>query len=113
MNKDNQQFSQIKYKLDKLKRRRVKSVTWKLTNKQREYIEEKLGYEVIPFLYEIKTKTFSDFSSLTNSKLKEIHCSNKRGKKTIVTSLKHKDMQALEENNVKVRPVKFKIVLTS
>ena len=64
-------------------------------------------------LKKIKTKTFKDYSSLTNSKLKEIHCSNKKGKKTIVTSLKHKDMRALEENNVKMRAVKYLIVLTS
>ena len=113
MNKEDKQLSKLKYKLKELKNRRVKSVTWKLTNKEREYIEEKLGYEVIPYLYEIRTKTFNDFSTITNSKLKEIHYSNKRGKKTIVTSLKHQDMQVLEEYNIKPRPIKFKIVLTS
>jgi len=113
MDKDDKQLSQMKYKLNELKKRRVKSVIWKLTNKQREYIEEKLGYEVIPFLYEIKTKTFKDFSSLPNSKLKEIHCLNKRGKKTIVRSLKHGDIRVLEQYNVRFRPVEFEIFLTS
>lgn len=113
MIKEDKQLSQMKYELEKLKKRGVKSVERILTTKQRNYVEEVLGYEAIPYLYEIKTKTFQDFSTITNSKLKEIHYSNKQGKKTIVRSLKHKDKQVLEENNIKLRPIKFKIVLTS
>ena len=106
------ELSQLKYKLIKLKERRVKSVIWRLTNQQRDYIEN-LGYEVIPYLYEVKTKTFQNFSNINNCKLKELHYSNKKGKKTVVLMLKHKDMKDFEAYSVKFRPIKFKIYLTS
>lgn len=99
-----------KHKLRQLKERRVKSVIWKLTKQQREDIEG-LGYEVIPFLYEVHTKAFKNLSSVKEHKLREIHYSNKAGKKTIVMQLNKKEMKIFEEYGVRFRPIKFKIIL--
>lgn len=110
-NKD-YRLAQTKYKLKELKQHRVKSVVWRLTRQQKVFIQQ-LGYEVIPYLYEVKTKTFMNLSSIKNSKLKEIHYSCKKGKKAIVLKLNKEDMKILEEYAVKFRPIKFKIILIS
>ena len=105
-------FLQTKYKLRELKNRRVKDVTWRLTREQREYIE-RLGYKIVPCLYEVKTRTFTNISNIKNSKLKELHYSYKKGKKAIVLNLNNQDIKALEDYSVKFRPIKFKIILIS
>jgi len=112
MKKEDYQLCRLKHKLRKLKERRVKEVEWKLTKEEKQYIEN-LGYQVTPYLYEIRTKTFKDLSNIKYYKIREIHYSNKRGKKTIVRRLQHNDMKMLEEFNVKFYPVKFKIQLVS
>lgn len=103
---------QTKNKLKQLKERRVKSVIWRLSRQQKEYIQG-LGYDVIPYLYEIQTKTFKNLSCIKNNKLKDIHYSNKKGKRTIVLKLNKKDMKDFDEYAVRFRPIKFKIVLIS
>lgn len=110
-NKENQ-LSQMKYKLRELKERKVKIVIWKLTKEEKEYIEN-LGYEVSPYLYEIRTKTFRNLYEIQDTRIRDIHYSSKQGKKTIVLKLKKKDMKVLEEFNVRFRPVKYKIRLVS
>ena len=112
MKTEEHRLSQMKHTLKRLKERRVKEVEWKLTREEREYIEN-LGYEVTPYLYEIRTKTFKDLASIQYYKIREIHYSNKEGKKTIVRKLQHKDMKILEEYHIKFYPVKFKIRLVS
>lgn len=103
---------ETKHKLRQLKERRVKSVIWKLSRQQREYIEG-LGYEVIPYLYEIHTKTFKNLSSVKEHKLREVHYSNKAGKKTIVMQLSKNEMRTFEEYGIRFRPIKFKILIAS
>lgn len=112
MKNEENQLCQMKYKLRKLKERRVKIVIWKLTREEKEYIEN-LGYEVTPYLYEIRTKTFRNLYEIKDHRIRDIHYSSKKGKKTIVLKLKNKDMRILEEFDVKFRPVKFKIRLVS
>lgn len=101
-------LSQTKYKLRNLKERKVRFVIWRLTRQQKEYIQG-LGYEVIPYLYEVQTKQFRNISSINNSKLKELHYSFKRGKKAIVMKLNKQDMNIFDEYSVKFRPIKYKI----
>lgn len=105
-------LSQTKYKLRNLKERRVKCVIWRLTRQQKEYIQG-LGYEVIPYLYEVQTKSFKNISCIKNSKLKELHYSFKKGKKAIVMKLNKQDINTFGEYSVKFRPIKFKIELIS
>ena len=105
-------FSRTKYKLKELKHNRVKSVVWRLTGQQKEFIEG-LGYKVVPCLYEVKTKTFRNIANIKNSKLKELHYSCKRGKQSIVMQLYKEDMRIFEEYGVKFRPIKFKIIIVS
>lgn len=112
MKNEEYKLNQMKYKLRELKERRVKIVIWKLTREEREYIEE-LGYEVIPYLYEISTKTFKNLYEIKDSRIRDIHYSSKQGKKTIILRLKKKDMEVLKDFNIKFRPVKFKIRLVS
>lgn len=112
MNKDDSRLYKTKNELIQLKERRVKVVTWKLTKKQKEYIEN-LGYKVIPYLYVVRTKTLKNLYSVNNNMLKEIHYSSKQGKKTIVLMLKKDDMEVLDEYHIKFYPVKFKIHLVS
>ena len=113
--KDNDYYRMLNLKreLKELKERKVKFVIWRLTTNQKEYIEEELGYKVIPNLYEVRTRPFKNISDLKNYKLKDIHFANKKGKKTIVLSLKDSDMEDFKLNNIKFRPVKFKIILIS
>ena len=113
--KDNDYYRMLnlKRKLKDLKDRKVKFVIWKLTTSQKEYIEEELGYEVIPNLYEVRTRPFKNIANLRNYKLKDLHFANKQGKKTVVLSLKDSDMKEFQENNIKFKPVKFKIILIS
>lgn len=112
MKNEENQLYQMKSKLRKLKERRVKIVIWKLTREEREYVEN-LGYEVTPYLYEIRTKTFKNLYEIKDSKIRDIHYYSKQGKKTVVLRLKKKDMKVLEEFDVRFRPVKFKIRLVS
>lgn len=104
------QLSQTKHKLKQLKERRVKFIIWRLSVEQKEYIE-RLGYKVVPYLYEVKTRTFKNIFDIHNQVLREMHYSNKKGKKTMVLRLKKEDMKALEEYNIKFHPIKFKIFL--
>ena len=105
-------LSQMKYKLKELERRRVKSVIWRLTRQQREFIE-KLGYEVVPYLYEVQVKTMKNLSAIKNPKIKEVHYSCKKGKRAIVMKLNSKDMKDFEEYGIKFRPIKFMIKIIS
>lgn len=112
MKNSDYRLAKIKHKLKELKNRRVKSVQWRLTKQQNEYIQG-LGYKVIPYLYEVKTRTFINFSNIKNNKLKEIHYSCKKGKKAIVLKLNEGDIKILEEYGISFRPIKFKIILIS
>lgn len=108
MKKDAYENSKLKYQLLDKKRRGVKEVIWKLAPGQVKFVEEKLGFEVVPYLYEIKTKTFYNVKELDRL-LKDIHYSWKRGKKVIVIKLNFKQKKILDEYGVKYVPYKYKI----
>jgi len=102
------EHSKLKYQLLDRQRRGVKEVIWKLEPAQVEFIEHKFGFQVIPYLYEIKTRTFYNVKVLDNL-LKNIHYSCKRGKKVVVFKLSSKQKKMLNEFDVKYVPYKYKI----
>lgn len=112
MNNEDSKYIKYKYKIEELKRRRVRSKEWVLTNKEKQYIES-LGYEVIPIIYEVTTKHLKNLYSIKNHKLREIHYANKEGKRRIGMKLTKEDMQQLKEHNIRFRAVKFKIIIIS
>lgn len=112
MKKSAYENSRMKYQLLENKRNGVKEVIWKLNPYQIEFIQTKFGFEVEPYLYEIKTRTFCNVRNL-DSFLKDIHYKNKKGKKWIVIKLTPYQKDVLDENKIKYRPYKYRIKLLS
>lgn len=111
MKNDQNRLSQLKYQLKTQQAEGKKEVIRKLNNEEREFVEETLGYEVIPWLYEITTKTFVNVKALNSSLLKDIHYANKKGRKKIYLRLKRQDIRILEDNGVHYCRFKDKIIL--
>lgn len=99
---------EFKNKLLEKKRRGVKEIIWKLNPSQVDFIEEKLNFQVEPYLYEIRTKTFCNVRNLDNL-LKDMHYKNKKGKRTMVTKLSLYQREMLDVLEIKYRPYKYKI----
>ena len=78
--------SKLKHQLLERKRRGYKELIWKLNPEQRRFIEQTLGFNVEPYLFNVKTRTFSRIREL-DPLLKEIHYKNKRGIKNCVFRL--------------------------
>lgn len=102
--------SKLKYQLLEKKRNGVKEVIWKLSSKQRNFIEESLHFAVEPYLYSIKTRRFHDITNLPPI-LRYIHYKNKEGKKECVLKLDSEDRKILKEFEVTYVPCKYKIKL--
>lgn len=111
-NNEDSKLKQIDNKIGKLKMRNVKMVEWRLTNKEREYIESQ-GYQIIPYIYEIRTNQCKNMHNIPNSIIREIYYANKAGKKTIGKLLKVQELKQLQEYGVKVYPVKFRVYLNN
>lgn len=109
MKENQRQLSELKNKLRLLKEKGRKSVCWKLNKQQVEYLQQ-LGYQIIPELYSIRTRKFSDVKNL-KSILKDIHYSNVKGKREIVRKLKISEENILKQYEVKYRPMKYRIFL--
>ncbi len=108
MDNANKKLESLKHKIENLRRRDVKSKKWTLTNTERRFVEELLGEEkVVPFIYQIRTKSFSDLHGIKSSIVREIHLANKSGRKTIGRSLKKQEMEELEKHGIKYYPIKF------
>lgn len=110
-NQDDKKLQHMKYKLENLKRRKIrKTKEWSLNKAEQTYIES-LGYELEPVIYEIKTKTFKELYHIRSPLIREIHYASKAGKKRIGRPLKQEEMKLLEEYNIKFRPVKFRVII--
>ena len=103
--------SKLKYQLLDRQRRGVKEVIWKLEPAQVKFIEQKFGFEVVPYLYQVKTRTFYNVKALDNGLLKDIHYAFKGGKKIMVLRLNFKQKQVLDNFEVKYFPYKYKIII--
>lgn len=104
--------SRFKYQLLEKKRNGIKEVIWKLNPNQIEFIEKTLGFEVESYLYEVRTRKFSNVYKL-DSFLKEMHYRNKKGKQFMVTKLNGYQKDALDVLGIKYRPYKYKIRLNA
>lgn len=104
------EHSRLKYQLLDKQRRGVREVIWKLEPAQVEFIEQKFGFEVIPYLYEIKTRSFYNVKNVDNL-LKDIHYLHKKGKKIMVFKLNSKQRKLLDQFEVKYRPYKYRIII--
>lgn len=102
--------SKLKHQLLERKRRGYKELIWKLNPKQRKFIEQTLGFNVEPYLFNVKTRTFSRIREL-DPLLKEIHFKNKRGIKNCVFRLNIKQRELLDEYGIKFTPYKYRIKL--
>ena len=110
MKKNAYENSRLKYELLEKKRQGVKELIRKLKPGQVEFIKERFGFQVEPYLYEIKTKQFFNVRNLPTI-LKDIHYKSKRGKKFVVFKLTDDEKIILDEFNIKYRPIKYKIKL--
>ena len=103
--------SKIKHQLSsKLKsnNNREKSLFWKLTDEQVEFIT-KLGYEVKPYLYRIETKLFKKAKKLKENILKEIHYKKKSGRKEYFRVLSSYDKKILDNYGIKYDVIRYQI----
>ncbi len=110
--KNNQnRLSGLKYQLRTQKEAGKKEVTKKLSDEQREFIEEVLGYETKPWLYEITTKTIEHVRKVKSSIIRDIHYAKKRGQKKLYKRLKVQDKKTLDEYGIVYRRFKDRIIL--
>lgn len=100
----------LKYHLRSKKAEGKKEIIQKLSGEQLIYIE-KLGYQTIPWLYEITTKRFINVKNADSALLKDIHYANKNGKRKIYRTLKRQEIKVLDDRGIYYRPYKFKIIL--
>lgn len=112
MKNDQYDNSRTKYVLLQKKRKGVKRVFWRIDGKGKiEYIEEVLGFPVIPFLYEVETRIFKDVQNLP-SVLKKLHyAKTEDGKKKKTMKLTKKEIEILEKYNIHRKAIKYEIIL--
>lgn len=110
MKKKQYRESKLKYQLEKMKAKGKKSVLWKLTKSQKEFIEEL--YPVEPELYLIRTRYFSKEICEKYSILKRLNNEKKYKKKPyIFTKLNKKEKKILDELEIKYFEAKYRIRL--
>ena len=100
-------LSELKHRLREKQERKVKRVIWQLTNEQKAYVEN-LGYVLNPFIYEIKTRTFSYADC---SIVRDIHWAYKKGRKKIFRKLKRDEVRILDGLDIKYRVFRYEIIL--
>lgn len=110
MTNKEKQLSALKHKLRNKKENREKEVIWKLSIVQKEYIEQ-LGYTLVPWIYEIITKSIIDVKRAKAPIIREVHYANKRGQKKMYRKLKSQELRSLNEYGVNYYPYKYKIIL--
>lgn len=101
--------SKTRKKLDILKSNGKKSVVWSLRHDMANFLTN--FYDVTPFLYTIRTKTLPNIRFVHNKLLKDIHYSNKNGKKFLTRKLSQTELDMLRMCGISYRILKYKIVL--
>ena len=95
--------------LNQMKKDGKKSVVWKLSKEQLDFLGK--YFRIEPYLYVIRTKKFCRIHDVHDSLLKDIHYAHKNGKKEKVMKLNSKQKAMLKEYDVRFRPCKYLIVL--
>ena len=108
-NKDNR-LDALKYRLKEKKAAGEAEVIWHLRDEQKEYLE-KIGYQVIPWLYIIKTKTIPNVKKSGSKLLKDVHFAKQRGCTELYKKLSNNDRELLTEFGVHYSEFKYKIIL--
>ena len=111
MTNKEKRFATLKYKLRQKKENREKEVIWRLSKEQKEYVEDVLGYETLPWIYELTTMPIDSMARRTSSLLRDVHYANKRGEKKSYRKLSNSDLKVLKQNGVKYQEYKVKIIL--
>ncbi len=101
--------SQLKHQIYQAKNAGKKSVEKKLTEEQVQFLRN-LGFEVIPFLYWIETRTWYNVQNMKGV-LKEIHYTRKKGKRTLIRRLNRKELNLLDEHDVSYEVLKYRVIL--
>ena len=109
MENKNNELQTLVDKLEQYRKKGKKKITLELNPVEAKYLSK--YYVLEPYLYKIYTKRFTNIRSINNSLIREIHQKCKDGKKSFITSLKHKDKKTLNEYNIKYRPQKYNIYL--
>ena len=72
-------------------------------------LEETLGFRTEAYLYEVKTKKFSNVHSIEGF-LKELHFMYKKGKRTMVCKLTREQRDLLKKYNMDAEGIKQAII---
>ncbi len=113
MNTENKKLKELENKIKALRKRNIRQVKWRLTKTERKYVEQLVGEEnVIPFIYNIKTKKIDNFNTIKSSIIREVHYNYKKGKKTFGKHLKKQELEELRQYGIEnPEPTKFIINL--
>ena len=111
MTNKQKQFARIKCQLIQRRENGNKEVIWKLSQEQREFVENNLGYRIIPWIYEISTTTIASVNFGGDSMMYQIYTARRRGQKKIYRKLKRREKKSLDDYGIRYRPFKYKIVL--
>ena len=103
--------SRTKKKLLLLKYNGVKEVIWRIDSQEQREEILRLGFSMIPWLYEIKTKPISNLRSVESTLVKDVQYSYKRKKRKIVCHIKDFEFHILDVYGIHYRPFKYKIIL--
>ena len=111
MKKKQYRESKLKYQLENMKAKDKKSVLWKLTKSQREFVEN--IYPVEPELYRIRTRYFSKEICERYPILKRLNNEKKYKHHSyiVTTRLKKKDFDVLKEFDIPYTEIKYRIFL--
>lgn len=104
-------FSKTKNKLREYEHNGRKSVCWRLSKGQVEFIEQSMGKEVKPYLFEVQTRTFVNPEKLNSVILKKLHYASKKGRRSIVLKLRKKEMRVLDNYGIRYKCIKHEIIL--
>lgn len=101
--------AQLKHEVYQAQNAGKKHLTLKISDQQAEFLR-RLGFTVVPYLYWIETRTWSNVSNVRGV-LKELHFRRKDGKRSCVRRLTKKEIAILEENDVRYEVMKYRIYL--
>ena len=111
MNNRDYENSKLKHKLLEKKRLGCKSEIWALRPDQVKYVEEVLGFETIPYIFRISTKTMDSEFRNKSAIFKEIHQSKRNGNSRLFKKLNSREQKLLQEHGIFYTPVKYKIII--
>lgn len=110
MKNDNYRLCKLKHELNDLKERKVKFTMRKLTQEEVEYVKQ-LGYKVLPFVFEVRTKKIRSQMALDNEKVRQVNAAYEKGQKIISLKLSKEHRKIFDKYSIKYLPIKYKVIL--